>query len=182
MTDKVIALITAAACFICAFGGYKYASLQAEYEYYKDLSDAKQQVIQALDERTKIEKQWREQVAQLRFSAAADRRQIEARYFGFLKSLSDTASNAVSAGADERVHKSNDTASSNSVPGIASTAGGTGAVQTDRQPGQGCRVYQDALTKAKKRILYEAKERDICSVHYNTLLQIYQSVSDNKVR
>lgn len=176
MTDKVIALIAAAACFICAFGGYKYASLQAEYEYYKDLSDAKQQVIQALDERAKIEKQWREQVAQLRFSAATDRQQIESRYFGLLKSLSDTASNAVSAGADERVRKSNDAAGGNSVPGIASTARGAGAAKTDRQPGQSCRVYQDTLVKAKKRILYEAKERDICATHYNTLLQIYNSV------
>ena len=182
MTDKVIALIAAAACFICAFGGYKYASLQAEYEYYKDLSDAKQQVIQALDERAKIEKQWREQVAQLRFSAATDRQQIESRYFGLLKSLSDTASNAVSAGADERVRKSNDAASSNSVSGIASTAGGVVTAQTGRQSRPSCGVYKDALTKAKKRILWEAKERDICAIHYNTLLQIYQSVSDNKER
>lgn len=176
MTDKVLALIVAAACFICAFGGYKYASLQAEYEYYKDLSDAKQQVIQALDERAKIEKQWREQVAQLRFSAAADRRQIEARYFGLLKSLSDTDSNAVSIGTDERVRKSNDTASGNSVPGTARVAGGASTAKTDRQSGQGCSVYQNALTKAKKRILFEAKERDICATHYNTLLKIYNSV------
>lgn len=176
MTDKVLALIAAAACFICAFGGYKYASLQAEYEYYKDLSDAKQQVIQALDEQAKIEKQWREQVAQLRFSAAADRQQIEARYIGLLKSLSDTDSNAVNSGTDERMRNSNNAASSNSMSGIASTAGGTGAAQTDRQPRQSCRVYQDALVKAKKRILYEAKERDICATHYNTLLKIYNSV------
>lgn len=182
MTDKVLALIAATACLICAFGGYKYASLQAEYEYYKDLSDAKQQVIQALDERAKVEKQWREQVAQLRFSAAADRQQIEARYIGLLKSLSDSDSNAVNSGTDERVRKSNDTASSNSMPGTARVAGGTDTAKADRQPRQSCRVYQDALTKAKKRILYEAKERDICATHYNTLLQIYQSVSDNKER
>ena len=176
MTDKVLALIVVTACLICAFGGYKYASLQAEYEYYKDLSDAKQQVIQALDERAQIEKQWREQVAQLRFSAAADRRQIEARYMGLIKDLSNTDSTADNAGATDGVRKSNDTASSNSVSGIASTARGTGAAQTDRQPRQGCRIYQDALVKAKKRILYEAKERDICATHYNTLLQIYNSV------
>ena len=176
MTDKVLALIVVTACLICAFGGYKYASLQAEYEYYKDLSDAKQQVIQALDERAKIEKQWREQVAQLRFSAAADRRQIEARYIGLLKSLSDSDSNAVNSGADERVRKSNDTASSNSVPGTARVTGGAGTAKTDRQSGSSCRIYQDALAKAKKRILYEAKERDICASHYNILLKIYNSV------
>lgn len=176
MTDKVIALVVAAACFICAFGGYKYASLQAEYEYYKDLSDAKQQVIQALDERAQIEKQWREQVAQLRFSAAADRRQIEARYLGLIKDLSNSDPVADNAGATDGVRKSNDAAGGNSMPGTARVAGGTGTAKTDRQSGQGCSVYQNALTKAKNRILYEAKERDICATHYNTLLKIYNAV------
>lgn len=182
MTDKVIALIAVCACAISAFFGYQYAAVKAEKTFYEYRLSAEQSLSQAVEDRIATEDAWRERARQLQTLADKDRAALEAKYRELLRSVSvsDSASlpddgngvrvSAKSAGAD------------NGMPTTSGAAGRAGAAKADRQPRQSCRVYQDALTNAKKRILYEAKERDICATHYNTLLQIYQSVSNNKER
>ena len=58
-----------------------------------------------------------------------------------------------------------------------SSAGGLGFKGSKKStPYAAQQAVEDALAKAKQRILYEAKERDICAVHYNTLLKLYSSM------
>ena len=173
--DKVTAAICVIACAICAFIGYQYATMKAESEFYEYRLQAEQQYRQAVEARQETESFYIEQLRQLQLKSADLRSEIEAKYQSLLQSVNrDNGANC--AGAAERVRDTKSAGDGNGLPAIARASAGTQPSQKNRQSGQGCSVYQDALTKAKKRILYEAKERDICAVHYNTLLNLYNSV------
>lgn len=173
--DKVTAAICVIACFICAFIGYQYATMKAESEFYEYRLQAEQQYRQAVEARQETESFYIEQLRQLQLKSTDLRKEIEAKYQFILQSVNrDNGANC--AGAAERVRDTKSAGDGNGLPATAVTAGGTGTTKADRQSGQGCGVYQNALTKAKQRILFEAKERDICAVHYNTLLNLYNSV------
>lgn len=173
--DKVTAAICVIACFICAFIGYQYASMQAESEFYEYRLQAEQRYRQAVEARQETESFYVEQLRQLQLKSTDLRKEIEAKYQSLLQSVNrDNGANC--AGAAERVRDTKSTGDGDNMPAIAEAAGGADTTKADRQSGQGCGVYQNALTKAKQRILFEAKERDICAVHYNTLLNLYNSV------
>lgn len=182
MFDKLTIFIACAGCAICAFFGYQYATVQSDKKFYEYRLSMEQKLSQAVENRIATEDAWRERARELQLLADKNRTALETKYRELLRSVSvgDGANRSNDGNGMHDGAKS--TGADNDLSSTSESAGGTGAAQTDRQSRQSCSVYQNALTKAKKRILYEAKERDICSVHYNTLLQIYQSVSDNKVR
>ncbi len=182
MFDKLTIFIACAACAICAFFGYQYATVQSDKRFYEYQLSMEQKLSQAVENRIATEDAWRERARELQSLADKDRTALETKYRELLRSVSvgDGANRSNDGNGMHDCAKS--TGADNGLPSNAGVADRADTAKADRQPRQSCRVYQDALTKAKKRILYEAKERDICSVHYNTLLQIYQSVSDNKVR
>lgn len=173
--DKVTVAICVIACAVCALIGYQYATMKAENEFYEYRLQAEQQYRQAVEARQETESFYIERIRQLQLKSADLRKEIEAKYQSLLQSV-NRDNGTGGADAAERVRDAKSTGDGDSMPATAGAAAGAGTAQTDRQPGQGCGVYQNALTKAKKRILYEAKERDICSVHYNTLLNLYNSV------
>lgn len=168
--------IAVLACIASAYCGAKYAAMKAEAEFYEYRINAAERLKQAMDEKQASEAYWRGQLLQLQSSAGRERDEIEKRYRELLLSVS-VGGSADRANDGKRMHDSAKGAGDgNGLPAAARAAAGAQSSQTDRQPRPSCRVYQDALTKAKKRILSEAKERDICAVHYNALLKIYNSV------
>ena len=169
-------IIAVLACIASAYCGAEYAAMKAEAEFYEYRINAAEKLKQAMDEKQASEAYWRGQLLQLQSSAGRERDEIEKRYRGLLLSVS--ASSGVNRPDDgNRLHNSaKNTGNCDRLPTAAGTAAGAQSNQKDRQSRPSCRVYQDALTKAKQRILFEAKERDICAVHYNTLLKIYNSV------
>lgn len=182
MFDKLTIFIACAGCAICAFFGYQYATVKAEKTFYEYRLSMEQKLSQAMDDRIAAEDAWRERARELQLLADKNRTALETKYRELLRSVS-VGDGANRSNDGNGMHNSAKSAGAdNGMSSAAEVADRSDAAQTDRQSRQSCSVYQNALTKAKKRILYEAKERDICSVHYNTLLQIYQSVSDNKVR
>ena len=182
MFDKLTIFIACAGCAICAFLGYHYATLKFTQEFYEYRLSMEQKLSQAVEDRLATEDAWRERARQLQSLADKDRAALEAKYRELLRSVSVSDSTSLSNDGNGMHDSTKSAGADNGMPTTSGAAGRAGAAKADRQPRQGCRVYQDALTKAKKRILYEAKERDICATHYNTLLQIYQSVSNNKER
>ena len=173
--DKVTAAICVIACFICAFIGYQYATMRAESEFYEYRLQAEQQYRQAVEARQETESFYIEQIRQLQLKSADLRREIEAKYQSLLQSV-NRDNDSDGAGAAERVCDTKSAGDGDGLPAAARAADRTQSSQKNRQPRPSCRVYQNALSQAKKRILFEAKERDICAVHYNTLLKIYNSV------
>lgn len=173
--DKVTAAICVIACFICAFIGYQYATMKAESEFYEYRLQAEQRYRQAVEARQETESFYVEQLRQLQLKSADLRKEIEAKYQSLLQSV-NRDNGADGTGAAERVRDTKSAGGNDGLSAIARIAAGTQSSQKDRQPRPSCRVYQNALTKAKKRILFEAKERDICSAHFNTLLNLYNSV------
>ena len=173
--DKVTAAICVIACFICAFIGYQYATMKAESEFYEYRLQAEQQYRQAVEARQETESFYVEQLRQLQLKSADLRSEIEAKYQSLLQSV-NRDNGADGADAAKRVRDTKSAGDGNGLPATAVTAGGTGTTKTYRQPRPSCSVYKDALAKAKQRILFEAKERDICAVHYNTLLKLYNSM------
>ena len=173
--DKVTAAICVIACAICAFIGYQYATIQAESEFYEYRLQAEQQYRQAVEARQETEDYYVEQLRQLQLKSADLRGEVEAKYQSLLQSV-NRDNDSDGADAAERVCDTKSTGDGNGMPTAAGVADRVGTAKADRQPRQSCRVYQNALSQAKKRILYEAKERDICALHYNALLQIYNSI------
>ena len=168
--------IAVLACIASAYCGAKYAAMKAEAEFYEYRIDAAERLKQAMDEKQASEAYWRGQLLQLQANAGRERDEIEKRYRELLLSVSD-GSGVNRSNDGNRLHNSAKSAGDgNGLPTAAGTADRTQSSQKDRQPRPSCRVYQNALSQAKKRILYEAKERDICAVHYNALLQIYNSI------
>lgn len=182
MFDKLTIFIACAGCAICAFLGYHYAALKFTQEFYEYRLSMEQKLSQAVEDRIATEDAWRERARQLQSLADKDRAALEAKYRELLRSVSVSNSASLPNDGNGMHNSAKSSGADNGLPSTSGAAGRADTAKTDRQPRQSCRVYQDALTKAKKRILYEAKERDICATHYNTLLQIYQSVSDNKER
>ena len=182
MFDKVTIFIACAACAICTFFGYQYATVQSDKKFYEYRLSMEQKLSQAVENRIATEDAWRERARELQSLADKNRTALETKYRELLRSVSvgDGANRSNDGNGMHDDAKS--TGADNGLPSTSGSTGRTDAAKTDRQSRPSCRVYQDALTKAKKRILWEAKERDICAIHYNTLLQIYQSVSDNKER
>lgn len=178
MFDKLTIFIACAGCAICAFFGYHYATLKFTQEFYEYRLSMEQKLSQAVEDRLATEDAWRERTRQLQLLADKDRAALEAKYRELLRSVSVSNSASLSDDGNGMHDCAKSTGADNGLPSNAGVADRVGTTKADRQPRQSCRVYQDALTKAKKRILYEAKERDICSIHYNTLLKIYQSVSN----
>ena len=172
--DKVTVAICVIACAVCAFIGYQYATMKADNEFYEYRLQAEQQYRQAVEARQETENFYIEQIRQLQLKSADLRKEIEAKYQSLLQSVN--RDNGADSAAAERVRDTKSARDGDNMPATTGAAGGIGTAQTDRQPGQGCGIYQNALTKAKQRILFEAKERDICSVHYNTLLNLYNSM------
>ena len=168
--------IAVLACIASAYCGAKYATMKAEAEFYEYRIDAAEKLKQAMDEKQASEAYWRGQLLQLQANAGRERDEIEKRYRELLLSVS--AGSGVNRPDDgNRLHNSTkNTGNCDRLPTVTGTVAGTQPSQKNRQFGQGCGVYKDALTKAKKRILFEAKERDICAVHYNTLLRLYNSM------
>lgn len=173
--DKVTAAICVIACFICAFIGYQYATMKAESEFYEYRLQAEQRYRQAVEARQETESFYVEQLRQLQLKSADLRKEIEAKYQSLLQSV-NRDNGADSADTTERVCDAKSAGDGNGLPTAAGATDRTQSSQKNRQSGQGCGVYKDALAKAKQRILYEAKERDICAVHYNTLLKLYNSM------
>ena len=173
--DKVTAAICVIACFICAFIGYQYASMQAESEFYEYRLQAEQRYRQAVEARQETESFYVEQLRQLQLKSTDLRKEIEAKYQSLLQSV-NRDNGADGAGAAERVRSTKSAGDNDGLPATARIAAGTQSSKKDRQPRPSCRVYQNALSQAKKRILFEAKERDICSAHFNTLLKLYNSM------
>lgn len=182
MFDKLTIFIACAGCAICAFFGYQYATVKAEKTFYEYRLSMEQKLSQAVDDRIAAEDAWREHTRQLQTVADRDRAALEAKYRELLQSVSVSNSAPLSDDGNGMHDSAKSTGADNGLPSTSGSSGGAGTAKTDRQSRPSCRVYQDALTKAKKRILWEAKERDICAIHYNELLQIYQSVSNNSER
>ena len=169
-------IIAVLACIASAYCGAEYAAMKAEAEFYEYRINAAEKLKQAMDEKQASEAYWRGQLLQLQANAGRERDEIEKRYRELLLSVS--ASSGVNRPDDgNRLHNSAKSAGdSNGLPTAAGAAARADTAQTDRQSRSGCSVCQNALAKAKRRILFEAKERDICAVHYNTLLKLYNSV------
>ena len=182
MFDKVTIFIACAGCAICAFFGYQYATVKAEKTFYEYRLSMEQKLSQAVDDRIAAEDAWREYTRQLQTVADRDRAALEAKYHELLQSVSVSNSTPLPDDGNGMHDGAKSTGADNDLSSTSGSARRTDTAKTDRQSRPSCGVYKDALTKAKKRILWEAKERDICAIHYNTLLQIYQSVSDNKER
>ena len=169
-------IIAVLACIASAYCGAEYAAMKAEAEFYEYRINAAERLKQAMDEKQASEAYWRGQLLQLQASAGRERDEIEKRYRELLRGVS-AGGGAHRSDDGKRMHDSaKSTGDGNGLPTVTRAAAGSQSSQKDRQPRPSCRVYQDALTKAKKRILSEAKERDICAVHYNALLKIYNSV------
>ena len=149
--------------------------MKAESEFYEYRLQAEQRYRQAVEARQETESFYVEQLRQLQLKSADLRKEIEAKYQSLLQSV-NRDNGADSADTTERVCDAKSAGDGNGLPATAGVACRTDTTKTDRQSGQGCGVYKDALAKAKQRILYEAKERDICAVHYNTLLKLYSSM------
>lgn len=173
--DKVTVAICVIACAVCAFIGYQYATMKADNEFYEYRLQAEQQYRQAVEARQETESFYIERIRQLQLKSADLRKEIEAKYQSLLQSV-NRDNGADGAGAAERVRDTKSARDGDGLPAIARVAAGTQPSKKDRQPRPSCRVYQNALAKAKRHILFEAKERDICAVHYNTLLNLYNSV------
>lgn len=168
--------IAVLACIASAYCGAEYAAMKAEAEFYEYRINAAERLKQAMDEKQASEAYWRGQLLQLQANSGRERDEIEKRYRELLLSVS--AGGGVNRPNDgNRLHNSaKSSGDSNGLPTIAGSSAGTQSSKKDRQPRQSCQVYQNALSQAKKRILFEAKERDICAVHYNTLLKLYNSM------
>ena len=169
-------IITVLACIVSAYAGAKYAAIKAEAGFYEYRIDAAEKLKQAMDEKSASEAYWRGQLLQLHASAGRERDEIEKRYRELLRGVSAGGGTHRSDDGKRMYDSAKSTGDGNNLPATAGAAAGTGTAQTDRQSRSGCSVYQNALAKAKRRILFEAKERDICAVHYNTLLNLYNSV------
>ena len=164
------------ACIASAYCGAEYAAMKAEAEFYEYRIDAAERLKQAMDEKQASEAYWRGQLLQLQASAGRERDEIEKRYRELLLGVS-AGGGAHRSDDGKRMHDSAKSAGdSDRLSATAGAAAGAGTAQTDRQSRSGCSVCQNALAKAKQRILFEAKERDICSAHYNTLLKLYNSM------
>ena len=169
-------IIAVLACIASAYCGAEYAAMKAEAEFYEYRINAAEKLKQAMDEKQASEAYWRGQLLQLQSSAGRERDEIEKRYRELLLSVS-VGGSADRANDGKRMHDSAKSAGdSDRLSAAAGAAARADTAQTDRQSRSGCSVCQNALAKAKRRILFEAKERDICAVHYNTLLKLYKSV------
>lgn len=173
--DKVIVAICVIACAVCAFIGYRYADMKAESEFYEYRLQAEQQYRQAVEARQETEDFYLARIRQLQLESANLREEIEAKYQSLLQGV-DSDNPSGNSDTDERVCSTKSSADGKCLPASAAVTAGAQSAKTDGQPRQSCSVYKNALTKAKKRILFEAKERDICAVHYNALLNLYNSV------
>lgn len=168
--------IAVLACIASAYCGAEYAAMKAEAEFYEYRIDAAERLKQAMDEKQASEAYWRGQLLQLQASAGRERDEIEKRYRELLRGVS-TGGGAHRSDDGKRMYDSaKNTGDGDGLSATAGAAARADTAQTDRQSRSGCSVYQNALAKAKRRILFEAKERDICAVHYNTLLKLYNSV------
>lgn len=168
--------IAVLACIASAYCGAEYAAMKAEAEFYEYRIDAAEKLKQAMDEKSASEAYWRSQLLQLQASAGRERDEIEKRYRELLRGVFAGGGAHRSDDGKRMYDSAKSTGDGTNLPATAGAAARADTVQTDRQSRSGCSVCQNALAKAKRRILFEAKERDICAMHYNTLLKLYNSV------
>ena len=177
--DRLTLFILLTVGVFCAFAGYHFAKIQSEQDFYEYRLTSEQKYREAVEARTKIEERWRTEVSQLQSSANENKLALEKRYQDLLQRLYSSGNNNTANDTDRMHVNTKGTGDSNALPYSAKSASGAIANQTDQQSRASSKVYRDALKKAKQRILWEAKERDICATHYNALLQIYLKVQGN---
>lgn len=147
-----------------------------------DLKDAEylqqkhEAALAAIRERNEKEAQWIQERDDLLSAARRDQAEIQNKYFELTNSLSVNCTLPTSDSGAGGMQSYSGRAGNN-LPTTSNTAPRAESTKTDKPSQPSCAVYKNSLKKAKARILYEAKEADICSTHYNTLLKIYQSVS-----
>lgn len=155
-----------------ALGWYINGDLK-DAEYLKQKHEA---ALAAIRERNDKEAQWIQTRDDLLSAARRDQAKIRDKYLELVDSLSlncnISAANNGFGWMQSHSSRAGDDMSQNS--GTVARAQST---QSDKPSRSSCAVYKNSLKKAKARILYEAKEHDICATHYNTLLKLYQSVS-----
>ena len=155
-----------------ALGWYINGDLK-DAEYLKQKHEA---ALAAIRERNQKEAQWIQERDDLLSTARRDQNEIQAKYIELIDSLSVNCTLPSDDNGSGRM-QSHSSGASDNLPANSGTTARAQSTQTDKPSQPSCAVYKDSLKKAKARILYEAKEHDICATHYNTLLKIYQSVS-----
>lgn len=144
--------------------GFIVGFLLAFYQGKKDLLayqlEAQTQYSALLEQKELTEKVWASTTQEITERSYDEVNAINQRYNALL--------------ADSKLFK-RDTVKQNGLSADSAVTAGTQSGKTDKQFRTGRIVCEKSLVKAKQQILYYGKELDICAVHYNALLKIYNN-------
>lgn len=140
--------------------GFALAYFYGENKLLEYELEAQQQYSSLLEQKQLTEKVWASTAREITEQSQNEVDDINRRYHALLD--------------DNRLLKS--AADTKCLSPVTAAPDGTQSSQSNGQSQPSRGVCEKSLDKAKRQILYYGKELDICSVHFNTLLDLYNSV------